>query len=110
VRFQLKATILLRVSSWPVPVLNDDLCLDALASPPSTSGLLSIIDDTMWGFEVNDMSNAWHINTSSKCSRSHNIWRLALDPSLEAGFPLSKEVYIAILGVPMVIMAIKLLG
>ncbi len=54
------------------------------------------------------MRNAQHVNPCPKSSYSHNIWAFTLELSLETDFSLSKEVSIAILGIPIVIVASQL--
>jgi hypothetical protein len=59
----------------------------------------------MWGFEVDDMCDAWHVDPRPKSSCSHDVWAFTPESSLETDLSLSEEVSIAILGVPIVIVA-----
>jgi hypothetical protein len=59
----------------------------------------------MQGFEMHDMCDAGYIDPSLKGCRNNDIWALTLEPSLETNFSLSKKVGIAILGIPIVVMA-----
>jgi hypothetical protein len=57
---------------------------------------LSIVDNAIRGFEVDDMCDAWHVDPCPKSGRSYNIWAFTPEPSLETDFSLSKKVSIAI--------------
>ena len=59
----------------------------------------------MRGFEVHDTGDAGHVDPRPKGCCSHDVWALTLEPSLETDFSLSKKVGIAVLGIPMVIVA-----
>jgi len=69
------------------------------------SSFLSIVDNAIQGFKVHDMCDARHVDPRPKGYRNNDVWALTLEPSLEINFSLSKKVGIAILGIPMVVMA-----
>jgi hypothetical protein len=54
------------------------------------------------------MCDTWHIDPCPKSSYSHDVWAFTLELSLETDLSLSEEVSIAVLRVPIVIVATQL--
>ena len=108
--FQFKATILFQVLDRPVLVLNNNHGRNPLFSPPGIPSFLSIVNNTIQCFEVDNMCNSWYVNPRPKSSRGHDIGGFILEPSLETGLLLSKKVSIIVLRIPVVVVVSELLG
>ncbi len=85
----------------PHCILRGQNPLTAQYLGPNTSSL---------AVRVHDMCNAGYINPRPKGCRSHDVWALTLDSSLETNFSLSKKVGITILGILIIVVASQLLG
>jgi len=74
------------------------------------SSFLSIVNNAIQCFEVNNMCNSWHIDPRLKSSYGYDIEGFIPELSLETGFSLSKKVSIIVFGIPVVVVVSELLS